>query len=92
MASWLDHQSAEKFIECNDANVVKDYMSSLTENIMSCIRYLMIHPWQMAQLLTMPVVKQNKDFFGDLMAEAMEYNLLMKGKAFQNYIIGIVMF
>jgi len=92
VVSWLDHQSAEKLIECNNVDVVKDYMRSLTEHVMSYIRYVMIHPWQIAQMLTIPVVKQNKDFFGIKMAAAMEYHKVKIGKVFQNYIIGIVMF
>lgn len=55
-------------------------MSSLTEHVMSYIRYPMILPRQMAQLLMVSVVKKNKDFFVDKMAEAMEYNLVKKGK------------
>lgn len=39
----------------------------------------MILPRQMAQLLMVPVVKQNKDFFVDKMAAAMEYNLIKVG-------------
>jgi len=54
-------------------------MSSLTEHVMSFIRYPMILPRQMAQLLMVPVVKQNKDFFVDKMAAAMEYNLVKMG-------------
>jgi len=40
----------------------------------------MILPRQLAQLLMAPVVKQNKEFFVDKMAAAMEYNLVKKGK------------
>jgi len=39
----------------------------------------MILPRQMAQLLMVPIVKKNKDFFVDKMAAAMEYNLIKKG-------------
>jgi len=38
----------------------------------------------MAQLLTVPIVKQNTDFFVDKMAAAMEYNIVKTGKIFQN--------
>jgi len=43
----------------------------------------MILPRQMAQLLMVPVVKNNKDFFVDKMAAAMEYNLIKKGMVFK---------
>lgn len=79
VASWLNYQSAEKLLECNDSDAIEDYMSSLTEHVMSYIRYPMILPRQMAQLLMVPVVKQNKDFFVDKMATAMEYNLIKMG-------------
>lgn len=80
VASWLNYQSAEKLLECNDPDTIEDYMSSLTEHVMSFIRYPMILPRQMAQLLMVPVVKQNKDFFVDKMAAAMEYNLVKMEK------------
>ncbi|XP_060862150.1 BTB/POZ domain-containing protein 17 [Metopolophium dirhodum] len=80
VASWLNYQSAEKLLECNDPDAIEDYMSSLTEHVMSFIRYPMILPRQMAQLLMVPVVKQNKDFFVDKMAAAMEYNLVKMEK------------
>jgi len=54
-------------------------MSSLTEHVMSFIRYPMLLPRQMAELLMVPIVKQNKDFFVDKMAAAMEYNLIKIG-------------
>lgn len=57
-------------------------MSSLTEHVMSYIRYPMILPRQMAQLLMVPIVKQNKEFFVDKMAAAMEYNLVKIGTIF----------
>lgn len=79
VASWLNYQSAEKLIECNDSDAIEDYMSSLTEHVMSYIRYPMILPRQMAQLLMVPVVKQNTDFFVDKMAAAMEFNLIKIG-------------
>lgn len=79
VASWLNYQSAEKLLECNDSDAIEDYMSSLTEHVMSYIRYPMILPRQMAQLLMVPVVKQNKEFFVDKMATAMEYNLIKMG-------------
>lgn len=79
VASWLNYQSAEKLLECNDSDTIEDYMSSLTEHVMSYIRYPMILPRQMAQLLMVPIIKQNKDFFVDKMAAAMEYNLVKMG-------------
>lgn len=79
VASWLNYQSAEKLLECNDSDTLEEYMSSLTEHVMSYIRYPMILPRQMAQLLISPVVKQNKDFFVDKLAAAMEFNLINKG-------------
>lgn len=54
-------------------------MSSLTEHVMSYIRYPMILPRQMAELLMVSVVKKNKDFFVDKLAAAMEYNLVKTG-------------
>ncbi|XP_015370898.1 PREDICTED: BTB/POZ domain-containing protein 17 [Diuraphis noxia] len=80
VASWLNYQSAEKLLECNDSDTIEEYMSSLTEHVMSFIRYPMILPRQMAQLLMVPIVKQNKDFFVDKMAAAMEYNLVKTEK------------
>lgn len=62
-------------------------MSSLTEHVMSYIRYPMILPRQMAQLLMVPVVKNNKDFFVDKMAAAMEYNLVKPGMIFKIHLI-----
>lgn len=62
-------------------------MSSLTEHVMSYIRYPMILPRQMAQLLMVPVVKQNKDFFVDKMATAMEYNLIKMGMSMKIYFL-----
>lgn len=82
VASWLNYQSAEKLLECNDSDANEDYMSSLTEHVMSYIRYPMILPRQMAQLLIVPVVKNNKEFFIDKMAAAMEYNLIKKGMVY----------
>jgi len=79
VASWLNYQSAEKLLECNDSDTIEKYMSSLTEHVMSFIRYPMILPRQMAQLLMVPIVKQNKGFFVDKMAAAMEYNLVKMG-------------
>lgn len=80
VASWLNYQSAEKLLECNDdSDMVEDYMNSLTEHVMSCIRYPMILPRQMAQLLMVPIVKQNKEFFVDKLGAAMEYNLIKFG-------------
>ncbi|VVC33018.1 BTB/POZ domain,SKP1/BTB/POZ domain,BTB/Kelch-associated [Cinara cedri] len=76
VASWLNYQSAEKLLECNDADAIEDYMSSLTQHVMSYIRYPMILPRQLAQLLMVPVVKKNKEFFVDKMAAAMEFNLV----------------
>ncbi|XP_050542510.1 BTB/POZ domain-containing protein 17-like [Daktulosphaira vitifoliae] len=76
VASWLNYQSAEKQIECNDPDFIDEYMSSLTRHVMSYIRYPMILPRQMAQLLMLSIVKQNKDFFVDKMAAAMEYTLV----------------
>jgi len=92
VTTWLNHQSVEKLIECRNVDTVIDYMSSLTEHVMSYIRYPMILPMQMAHLLMVPVVKQNKEFFMDKMAAAMEYHTVKMGKVFLNYIIGIIMF
>lgn len=83
VASWLNYHSAEKLLECNDSDTIEGYMSSLTKHVMSYIRYPMILPRQMAQLLMVPVVKNNKDFFVDKMAAAMEYNLIKKGMVFK---------
>lgn len=80
--SWLNYQTAEKLLECNDSETVEEYRISLTEHVMSYIRYPMIPPRLMAQLLIEPVVKQNKNFFIDKMAEAMEYNLIKIGIVF----------
>lgn len=66
--------------------MIQDYMSYLTEHVMSHIRYPMMLPRQLAQLLMAPVVKNNKEFFVDIMAAAMEYNMVKnsKGKVFKN--------
>lgn len=86
----MNYQSAEKLIECNDPEIIENYMSSLTEHVMSYIRYPMILPRQMAQLLMVPIVKQNKEFFVDKMAAAMEYNLVKTGKVFGDSLIFIL--
>lgn len=57
-------------------------MSSLTELVMSHIRYPMLLPRQMAELLMVPIVKQNREFFFEKMAAAMEYHAVEIGKIF----------
>lgn len=62
--------------------MVKDYTRSLIEDVMAYIRYPMIFPRQMAELLMVPIVKQNKEFFMNKMAAAMEYYTINMGKVF----------
>jgi hypothetical protein len=68
--------------ECNDSDTVEEYRISLTEHVMSYIRYPMIPPRIIAQLLVEPVLKQNMNFFVEKMAAAMEYNMIKKGMVF----------
>ncbi|XP_025421083.1 uncharacterized protein LOC112691120 [Sipha flava] len=80
VVSWLNFQTAEKLTECNDPDTVEEYRISLTEHVMSYIRYPMIPPRIMARLLIEPVLKQNMNFFIEKMAAAMEYNMIKKEK------------
>lgn len=63
----------------NDADAIEELRKTLTEHVMSNIRYAMILPRQMARMLINPIVKKYKHFFMEKMAEAMEYNLIKKG-------------
>ncbi|XP_025424314.1 BTB/POZ domain-containing protein 17-like isoform X2 [Sipha flava] len=80
VVSWLNYQTAKKLTECNDSDTVEEYRISLTEHVMSYIRYPMIPPRIIAQLLVEPVLKQNMNFFVEKMAAAMEYNMIKKEK------------
>lgn len=47
-------------------------MSSLIEIVMSHVRFPMLLPRQMAKIFTFSIVKQNREFFFEKMAAAME--------------------
>jgi len=88
----LNNRSAEKLLESNNADIVKDYMSSLTKNVMSYIRYPMMLSRQMAQLRNTSIFKENTDFFVAKLDAAMNYHTVQMGKIFQNLTISIAMF
>ncbi|XP_008195211.1 BTB/POZ domain-containing protein 17 isoform X1 [Tribolium castaneum] len=71
---WLDLQKIKLHSSEMSANEVENYMRELVKNIMIYIRFPMMTPRELADLLLSPLIKQYKEFFVDRMAIGMIYH------------------
>ncbi|KAL3276441.1 hypothetical protein HHI36_011822 [Cryptolaemus montrouzieri] len=70
---WLDLQRV-KLINENLNVDVEEYMKDLVESVMSYIRFPMMTPRELADLLLSPLIKQHKEFFVDRMSIGMSFH------------------
>ncbi|KAK9884631.1 hypothetical protein WA026_007471 [Henosepilachna vigintioctopunctata] len=70
---WLDLQKVKLVNEKSEVNI-KEYMNYLVEVVMSYIRFPMMTPRELADLLLSPLIKQHKEFFVDKMSIGMSFH------------------
>ncbi|KAJ8953749.1 hypothetical protein NQ318_015405 [Aromia moschata] len=74
LVRWLELQKIKMFqTGISNAQMEQDY-KYLVEKIMRFIRFPMMTPRELADLLLCPIIKQHKEFFVDRMAIGMKYH------------------
>ncbi|CAH1406656.1 unnamed protein product [Nezara viridula] len=71
---WLEAQRILLTSECDTAESVEIYMSALVQDVMSHIRFPMMSPRQLAELLLSPLTTKYKEFFIERMAIGMSFH------------------
>ncbi|XP_054280143.1 BTB/POZ domain-containing protein 17 isoform X2 [Macrosteles quadrilineatus] len=69
---WLDAQ--QRVLETNKDSDVESKMKALVHQVMSYVRFPMMTPRQLAELLLSPLIKRHKEFFIEKMAIGMSYH------------------
>jgi BTB/POZ domain-containing protein 17 len=70
VVSWLDLQRQRLLAEADFENTMANY----TRTAMLCVRFPMMSPRQLADLLLSPLVTKYKDFFLDRLALGMAFH------------------
>ncbi|CAG9860505.1 unnamed protein product [Phyllotreta striolata] len=71
---WLELQHIKLFQQSFSSKCVNEEFKLLIENIMKYIRFPMMTPRELADLLLSPVIQQHKEFFVERMAVGMKYH------------------
>lgn len=71
---WLEAQRNILTAECDNVESVESYMTALVQDIMSHIRFPMMSPRQLAELLLSPLTTKYKEFFIERMAIGMSFH------------------
>lgn len=71
---WLEAQRNLLTAECDSMESVESYMSALVQDVMSHIRFPMMSPRQLAELLLSPLTTKYKEFFIERMAIGMSFH------------------
>ncbi|CAH1373990.1 hypothetical protein MTP99_015357 [Tenebrio molitor] len=71
---WLELQKIRLYNLEISAAELEEHMSGLVKSVMMFIRFPMMSPRELADLLLSPLIKQHKEFFVDRMAIGMTYH------------------
>jgi hypothetical protein len=71
---WLELQKIRLYNLEISAAELEEHMSGLVKSVMMFIRFPMLSPRELADLLLSPLIKQHKEFFVDRMAIGMTYH------------------
>ncbi|KAF6206365.1 hypothetical protein GE061_017598 [Apolygus lucorum] len=72
--SWLEYQQQALLEEGVDPDVMESYLETLVYEVMSHVRFPMMSPRQLAELLVNPLTKKYKEFFIERMAIGMSFH------------------
>lgn len=75
---WLDLQQVKLKSELEEN--IDEHMKDLVENVMNYIRFPMMTPRELADLLLSPLIKQHKEFFVDRMSIGMSFHSAQKDR------------
>lgn len=71
---WLELQKIKLYQLMSSSADIEECYKSMVERIMKYIRFPMMTPRELADLLLSPLIKQHKEFFVDRMAIGMKYH------------------
>ncbi|CAB0011503.1 unnamed protein product, partial [Nesidiocoris tenuis] len=72
--TWIEYQKQNMIEEGLDAETVESYLESLVYEVMSHIRFPMMSPSQLADLLIHPLTQKYKEFFVERMGIGMAFH------------------
>lgn len=71
---WLELQRQQLIHEVESEQQLDQQMEALTQEVMANVRFPMMTPRQLAELLLSPLTKQYKEFFIERMAIGMSFH------------------
>lgn len=74
VVSWLEFQESELRKHSVEDDQIEGYMKNLVHEVMSYIRFPMMSPRQLAELLLSPLITKYKEFFIERMAIGMSFH------------------